>query len=389
MDGEKILYLITKSNFGGAQKYVYDLAMAAKQRGAEVVVAAGGTGQKSAKSGALLERLHQGQIATVYIRNFMRDMSLVRDIKAFFEVYNLIKQVRPTTLHLSSSKAGGIGVLAGRMLGIERVVFTSHGLTIDETWRPWWQRWCITLLTWWTVFLSHTTIVLSEQDKERLTSLPLLSKKVVVVANGIAPINFFEREEARKKLSPHTDQKSFWVGGIGELHPNKNWQAAIHALTQLPPTVQLFIAGEGEEYEQLDLLAKKLGVSERVHLLGYIDAVPRYLKAFDVFILPSVKEGLPYVILEAGAAALPVVASDLPGLQSLIETGEDGILIPPESRVLTVTLQMLIRDNGMRQRLGHSLQTKVVNNFSIEKMQSQTFRCYSSSVVNCDSTLVV
>ena len=122
---------------------------------------------------------------------------------------------------------------------------------------------------------------------------------------------------------------------------------------------------------------EKLNVSNRVHLLGYVPDAVRYLKAFDIFILPSKKEGLPYVILEAGLAGLPVVASDLPGNRDIIESGVHGFLVEPQPRILATCIEMLLRDEGMRWRLGSTMQERVMQDFSIHNMTEETFILYS------------
>lgn len=374
----RILYLITKSNYGGAQKYVFELAVVAKTAGHTVTVGCGGTGEAGATLGRLGTKLTEANIPVHHIKHFLRDMSLWGDILAFFEVWRLLRKERPEVLHVTSSKAGGIGALAGRLAGIPRIVFTSHGLTIDEVWRPHWQRILIYLGTWVTLRLAHHTIMVSTETYERARQMPGMSARVSLVKNGIAPITFLERTAARAKLAPHAPPRSFWIGGIGELHPNKNWSAAILALTTLPARVHLLIIGEGEERTKLQQLITQHGLQERVHLLGYIDGAS-YLKAFDIFILPSKKEGLPYVLLEAGLAGLPVVASDLPGNHDIIESGQTGLLVEPTPDLLATSLSMLVRDESMRRNLGAQLSETVQQTFSIRHMYTDSFHIYESN----------
>ncbi|MCA9354661.1 MAG: glycosyltransferase, partial [Candidatus Kaiserbacteria bacterium] len=182
---------------------------------------------------------------------------------------------------------------------------------------------------------------------------------------------------ARAKLAPHVPSEATWIGGIGELHPNKNWSAAIEAMTSLPPHTQLLIIHDGEERERLETLILTHELEDRVHLIGYVDNAPKYLLAFDVFLLPSVKEGLPYVLLEAGLAGLPIVASNLPGNQDIIDTGHTGLLVEPTPQLLGTALGMLVRDESMRNRMGTALQETIQKTFSLERMCRETFATYS------------
>ncbi len=375
----KIIFLITKSNFGGAQKYVLELAVAAKKRGLNVIVACGGTGNKHAELGPLAHMLQAEDIRVVPIKHFMRNMSLGDDIVAFFDVCRLIREERPHILHVTSSKAGGIGALAGRILRVPKIVFTSHGLTVDEVWRPRWQRILIFIGTYYTIAAAHISIMISKETYERACKIVGRKSKVTYIKNGIAPVDFKPKEQARAELNLHIPADHTLIGGIGELHPNKNWISAIAAIAHLPHTVHLAIIGSGEEYDALKRHTVGLGISDRIHLLGFIANAATYVKAFDIFILPSKKEGLPYALLEAGLAGLPVIATDLPGNRDIIESGVHGFLIEPEYRMLATSLEMLMRDPGMRRTLGAALQEKVMTEFSIERMVQETFTLYTSS----------
>jgi glycosyltransferase involved in cell wall biosynthesis len=385
---KKIVFVITKSNFGGAQKYVYELAVAAKERGLNVVVACGGTGEKSAGLGMLATKLTEAGITVLPIQHFIRNMSFDDDFNAFFEVKRIIKEERPDVLHVTSSKAGGMGAFAGRLLRVPRIIFTSHGLTVDETWRPKWQRFLIYVGTWLTLHFAHQSIMISKETFDRARKMPGMQQKVSLVKNGVAPVDFIARDVARSELKLSIPDGHFLIGGIGELHPNKNWTAAINTITTLPSSVHLAIVGSGEEYDQLSHQIQTLGVGGRIHLLGYIPDAVKYLKAFDMFVLPSKKEGLPYVILEAGLAGLPVVASDLPGNRDIIESGEQGFLVEPTPKMLSTSIEMLLRDEGMRRRLGCGLQEKVMTEFSINHMIEETFSVYSISVFDSKRTVV-
>lgn len=374
-----VLYLITKSNWGGAQKYVYELAVAAKNQGHQVAVACGGTGDSGAALGQLSTKLREANITIYPIRHFERNMSPLNDLRAFFEILRLLRTHKPDIIHTNSSKAGGIGALAARLAGIRKIVFTSHGLTTDETWRPLWQQWLITLGTWLTLWLSHQNIMISTETYERARKMPAVKTHVVLIKNGVGPIVFEKRSAARAKLAPHFADDTLWIGGIGELHPNKNWPAAISAMVQLPDSVNLIIIGEGQERPKLEALIQKLQLTPRVHLAGF-QIGPPLLTAFDIFILPSLKEGLPYVLIEAGLAELPTIASNLPGNRDIIETGETGLLVEPTATNFATTLQMLTRDEGMRRRLGAAHKARVEKVFSAERMCRETFALYDSKM---------
>lgn len=376
--------MITKSNFGGAQRYVYDLAIAMKGRQHDVTVALGGTGAQRAETGKLKTLLDEHGIRTILVENFMRDMSLIRDIRALFEIIRLVFRERPDVLHANSSKAGGLGAFAGRLCGVKRILFTSHGLTFDETWRPLWQRVLIRYATWLTILLSHKTITISRDTMESAQRLGFVKNKVRLIYNGIQEPNYKSRNEARDHLYTLSTSKpkkdGFWIGTIAELHPNKNLDVVVDALATLGSngTDMEFIAmGDGEVREQLLEHARGINVLGRVHLPGFVEHAAEYTTAFDTFILPSKKEGLPYVLLEAGLAGLPIVASDISGNRDIIEHEASGLLVPPDDpQAIGNALMTYITNPERARKHGAALKRKVKESFSIQKMVTETEALY-------------
>jgi len=379
----KVLYVITKSNFGGAQRYVYDLATSIPTDRFDVAVALGGTGARDEVAGKLDVLLKKAGVRTMFVESFMRDMSFINDIRAFCELYRIVRKERPHVLHVSSSKAGGLGVVVGRLLRVPSVVFTSHGLTHDEMWRPYWQRVLILFFTWLTALLSTKTILVSRDNYDRVRRMPCIRKKAVLIHNGIAAPLLIDRNEARETLAPHVGEAEVCVGSIAEYHPNKNLETLIQALKLVHMDghkVHLILIGEGDERQALREAAMLSGVDEYVHLIGFVEDAPRYLQALDMFILPSKKEGLPYVLLEAGYASLPTIASNLPGNKDIIEHECSGLLVPPSKAGLAQAILQLLDDPEKMQRYGSALHQHVTTEFSVSHMTAQTVAVYSASV---------
>lgn len=365
----KILYVITKSNWGGAQRYVYDLALAAQKRGHEVVVASG-------EGGDLLERLTSSGVRTQYIKAYRRDVHFSSEWAAFRELYALMREERPDIVHANSSKAG-IALLAARLSGVHRTVFTVHGWAWNEN-RSWYQKLLMWFLYYITLILSQRIIFVSRAARSQ-AHFPLLSRRMHVVWNGIGPISFLSREEARTKLLPGV-HKHFWVGTIAELHPVKGLPVLIEAYEHVAPDVpdsELVIIGEGEMRQTLERQLMIEGVSRTSCLLGHIPDASKYLKAFDVFVLPSRSEGLPYVLLEAGMAERAVVATAVGGIPEVIQSGKTGLLVPYGDRgALTEAITRLAQDSGKRESYAKALQERIHQDFSLEQMVEKTLSLY-------------
>ncbi len=357
----KILYGITKSNFGGAQRYVFDLATEVKKQGHEVFVLCG-------KGGTLVKKLGEENIKAIEIPSLGRDISIFDDITSFFSIYKILRKEKPGVFHINSSKMGGIGALAGRLAGIKKIIFTSHGWAFNEN-RSWIEKFIIKFLYWIILVLSHKTICVSEETRRQISKLPFVKNKLLVVHNGITQFS----------MLPTQPREILIVGALGELHNIKGFDILLKAWGKFVQKhgAKLQILGEGEERKKLEKLADELGVSRLVEFKGYVDNARAELLNFDIFVMPSRSENLPYAILEAGFAGLPVIASKVGGIPEIIENGVSGILVPKEDpETLLSSLILLAEDPELRKRLGGQLQKTIQQEFSLEKMVHDTLNVY-------------
>jgi glycosyltransferase involved in cell wall biosynthesis len=375
----KILYLITKSNWGGAQKYVYDLATTMPADQYEIAVAFGGTGEMNASAGRLKAMLDEARIRSIFIPNLTRNIYPLKEILGFRSILKVLWQEKPNILHLNSSKAAGVGAFWGRLLGIKKIIYTVHGWPFNDS-RSLSSRTLIYLFTWLTCLLSHQIIVISHEDYETGGHLWGQQKKMRLIHNGLKPIIFLPRTEARAKLAglAHINISNDEIigGTIAELHPNKNLSTLIDAFTYSSRKPRLIIIGAGEEEQKLRGHIERHGLSSYIFLFGFVPEAASYLAAFDFFILPSLKEGQPYVLLEAGLAGLPVIGSDIPSITDIIAPAA-GIVVPAKSSIdLGQAIDKLAINPELRTELGQNLRIRVKDNYSWEKMLNQTTSLY-------------
>lgn len=369
----RLLYVITKANWGGAQRYVYDLATAAKAHGFEVAVATGGTGP-------LTEQLETAGIRVIALplrqrKNFFLD---VITFGSLFSLLKLLKTERPDLVHVNSAKAGGLGAFAARLAGIPRIIFTAHGWEFNAP-RSTISKIGIYFFSWLTIVLSHTTICVSEAIKKDVRWLPLVSNKLRVIHNGVAPAAYLSRAEARHRLAPHLSA-SVWIGMISELHPTKRIEDAIRAFSLLVHEFAdsaLIVLGEGTERGCLEKLITELHLEKRVKLIGHVPDAPQYLRAFEVFVHSSQSEALAFAVLEAGLASLPVVATRVGGIPEIIASETHGILVPARNpEALAGALRELLRNPVAAEEMARRLHDRVRAEFSKEKMVAATLALY-------------
>lgn len=303
---KRILFIITKSNWGGAQRYVYDLATHLPTDQYEVAVALGGTG-------ALKQKLETAHITVLQLHHVQRDLSVSADVGGFLSLYRTIRSYKPDIVHLNSSKAGGLGALAARLLGVQKIIFTVHGWPFEEKRFFLWRLFAF-IGSWVTTVLSHAVIVISTVDLHIGKRLPLCRHKMHLIYNGIDfAMHFGSGAQIRNAFPPG----AHITGTVGELTRNKNHISLI-TRAQTDPNLCVAIVGEGEERGRLEAKIREHGLEHRVKLFGFLPATD-VLRGFDTFTFPSLKEGLPYVLLEAKAAGLPITANRVGGVSDVLD----------------------------------------------------------------------
>jgi glycosyltransferase involved in cell wall biosynthesis len=305
----KVLFVITKSNWGGAQRYVYDIATHLPQEFEPVV--AYGPAHTSEHPGILAEKLQAAHVRTIFVPALTRDIGIA-DMAAFRELKNLYETERPHVVHLNSSKAGIIGALAARATRVPRIVFTAHG------WPFWEQRPLPWRIVAWvgsflTACLTHRTICISHNDLRAFARMPFVGHRQTLIYNGIDMSVSFGTGTAIRDAFP---ADAHITGTIGELTANKN-QIALIEQAKTDSHMHVAIVGEGEERAFLEEKVRQYGLTGRVKFFGFIPAI-EVLRGFDSFSLPSLKEGLPYVLLEARLAGLPIEAAHTGGVEEAL-----------------------------------------------------------------------
>lgn len=378
---KKILFVITKSNYGGAQRYVHELAVACSSTH-DVVVACGG-------QGLMVEKLQADGIRTIEIKHFQRDISLSKEWRVLQELWRVFRTEQPDVIHLNSSKAGLLGALVARAARMPRIIFTIHGWAHLEP-RPWWWRTLTWLGGYVTVLCSHRSIPISQHDVDHSYLYGLKWKLAPVIYNGVsADPDLLERDPARANLvgSPTAlaHQNDIWVVTTAELHPKKNLATAIDAVAHYnasPDTKQKIfycIMGDGVLYNELQAIINYYEATEQIKLLGYVNDAKRYLHAGDIFLLPSKQEGLPFALLEAGAAGLPTITSRVCGIPEVITNQTHGLLFDPyDVDALVTALTTLATEPLTRATYGTMFRERTLADFSFTKMVEATKDTYRS-----------
>lgn len=292
------------------------------------------------------------------------------DVRAFARLVRLFRQLRADVVH-SRNWPTVDAVFAARLAGVPIVVHGEHGYDNDDPegrnrWKRRVRRVCGVLI--------DRFVVVSDDLHRWLTSrVGIPERKVVKIANGVDIHRFAPGDGAAVRRELHVPDDAFVVGTVGRLEAVKNQTSLVQAFATLAatrPEMFLVIAGEGRRRSALEDLARQTNIATRIRFLGERTDVPRVLQAMDVFVLPSVAEGMSNTLLEAMASGLPIVATRVGGSVEVVADGVNGLLVESGSEALAAAILRYVSEQSVRRQHGIASRRRVANLFSLGRMRS-------------------
>ena len=301
--------------------------------------------------------LHLAVSGTVYNIPFARSPFSLRNPGAYRALRKLIKTGEYDVVHCNTPVGGILSRMAARRLrkkGKLTVVYEAHGFHFfrggsRKNWLLWYpiERW----------FSRYTDLLITINQMDFSLAKEKFKAKRVEHIPGVG-LDLSRFESARKEASLREEfglgEETRIVFSVGELNQNKNHRVILEALAHLDdPHIHYFLAGDGPLREELEALARSLGIAENVHFLGYRRDIPSLLKNADVYAFPSLREGLGMASIEAMAAGLPLVTSDRHGINDYSEHGKTGFKYAPhDARGFAEGIRTLLDDEAMREEMG-------------------------------------
>jgi glycosyltransferase involved in cell wall biosynthesis len=360
----RVAYLITNSEVGGAQAHVADLIKALHGH-VDAVLLAGG-------NGPLFDAAQACGAKTMRLTLLDNALSPWRAVSSFKQLIAALRAIKPDLIHTHSAKAGALGRLAGWVLGIP-VVYTVHGFAFKPA-APVRQRLVAHLAEWLLAPLTARMICVAEAERTMANMLPIQSKRVHVIRNGIA-------ETTVARAVPGAMVRRIVM--VARLAAPKRADLVIRAFAHAGlQDCELVLAGDGPQMAALRALADALAPG-KVQFLGAVPDIPSLLATAQIFVLASDHEGFPLSILEAMRAGLPIIASDLPGIREQLADGSCGQLVPScDVRHWAAMLLKLAGSPAERERLGNDARQYWEQYFGIGSMADETWRVYQDILIH-------
>ena len=294
-------------------------------------------------------------------------LSAIPQLRAF------IRDNGVDVLHTHGYKTDILGVLATRGLPCA-LVSTPHGWSADAGLKVQLYEALDRVAFAWC----DSVAPLSEDLMAGLRRIPWAARRARLIPNGVDLSEITESDEVADELAEFRSAGGRAIGYVGQLIPRKRIDTLLRAFAGVADDrTRLYLVGDGAARPELEALAAELGQRERVRFTGFREDRLAFLRGFDLFVLPSALEGIPRCVMEAMAAGIPVVASDIEGSRTLVRSGETGLLFPVgDHEALRAGIRSLLDEPATRARLASAARDLVNERFSAERMARDYLRLY-------------
>jgi glycosyltransferase involved in cell wall biosynthesis len=367
----KVAQVVTLSEMGGAQKHVLLLSTELKNKGYDVTIF-------TSAGGKLVENARANGLNVVMVPHMVRDINPRDDIKAVRSLYKLFKEGGYDIVHCHSSKAGILGRVAAKLAGIKRIIYTAHGFVFNEPMSSI-KRTIYVFIEKIGAMLGDKVIAVSKKDCDSALENKIVNKeKLTFIPNAIPEINKdLLKEPLEMKVELGLPASEFVIGTISNFYETKGHAYLIEAVKKLYDEGYKFstvFAGQGPKLDEMKDLAKEYGC---ITFLGYREDNYDIMNTLDLFVLPSIKEGMPYVILEAMSIGKPVLCTKVGALTDMISDGVNGYIVEPQdSGLIFHKLRWILENKDKLESIGMAGEKYVNEHFSMAKFTESVISIY-------------
>jgi glycosyltransferase involved in cell wall biosynthesis len=382
----RVAHVITRLCKGGAQENTFHTVRLANRARFDVDLISGPT---EGCEGSIEDAVAAAGIGVLRVPALVREAAPIKDLAALRHLTRLFRARNYDIVHTHTSKAGFVGRIAARRAGVPVVIHTAHGNVFDGYFNPVATRLFVAMERFAARRCDRIIELTPGGIEEHLEQGIGRREQFCTIFSGIDLEPFDEavrrRADTRRALGIPPD--ALLVGAVGRLEPIKGFTYFVDAARRVADSVPgavFVLAGQGSLDGSLRAQAEPLGARTpcgRFRFLGPRDDVPDLMAAFDVFVLPSLNEGMGRVLLEAGAAGTARIATRVGGVPDIVRDGETGLLVPPrDARAIADAVLELERNPARRAMLGAAARADVVPQFGLEQMVMRIEALYEDAV---------
>ncbi len=354
-DHYRVLHVITRLDRGGSADNTLLTVFGLDWNRYRLSLAAGEGGGLACE---IVDEFQRRGLELMVIPHLVRNINPWKDLRALWRLYRIMARGGYHLVHTHSSKAGMLGRWAARFARVPVIVHTPHGHVFYGYYGRILTKLFI-LMEKFTASFTDAIITLTPRGKDEHVKLGIAAQERFHVVHSGVDIDRYraagaDPEVKRKELGLTRGEPI--VLSVGRLEPVKGHRYLINAVPSVLkelPQARVLLCGDGALRGELEGLARNLGVAEEVIFLGEREDVPELLAASDLFVLPSLNEGMGRAVVEAMAAGKAVIATDVGGVPDLVADGESGLMVEAESpEQLAGAIVMLLKDEDLRRKMG-------------------------------------
>ena len=367
----KVLHIITRMNTGGPAVFLDHLTNAISKLDWESVIAYGYCENNELD----YTDNHKLKAQLIKIISLHRSLNPVDDLRAFFQIRKVIKQVKPDLVNTHTSKGGFLGRIAAKSVSRKLpVVHTFHGHLIYGYFARY-KSFVFTIIERFMSLFTDSAVAVTGETKKSLIRLGIGKK----LNWQVIPIGIPIQNKTVTDLTEGNTLKILWVGRFTDI---KDPLYAINVFKSLANQgglqIELTMVGEGELFEKVKTSAHNLPIT----FTGWMVNPFENIKEFDLLMLSSKNEGLPLVMLEAANYGRATISRNVGGVGEFIKDGESGYLITGDSSEMAVKLKQIAQNKKSLMQVGLAANKLLINEFSVDKMASKYLSLYSKLIVS-------
>ena len=373
MNKIKIAVIITKLELGGAQKVAISICEKLDKTKFETVLICG--------CGGILDEETKRKVRVIFVKDLVRQINPIKDLKALFKIYKILKQEKPDVVHTHSSKAGITGRVAAKLAGIKNIIHTIHGFSFNDT-QSFFKRNLFIFLEKFCAKLSSKLIPVSTENIKKGMENNIGKKEQYHYIRLGVDINNFKNFNQIPSLKKELkiDNNDILVTTIGPFKPQKNLHDFIKIarnISKKHTNFKFVIVGDGILRPAFEKLIKDYDISKNIFLIGWRRDISNILNSTDIFVMTSLWEGLPISTIEAMCCKLAPVVNDVDGQREIVKNNITGFLIKPHDTDSSEEKILLLANNeNLRLTMGQAAQDTIDETFSIDYMVKQHEELY-------------